>query len=319
LESPLIILIPLIALLLFLLFVGAVLLTTAFWGAFALGPIRFSLPNPSGLNRMLVGIVGGFMWIFALSMPIVVMVLTNGEVLSVAEAATVTAITPTVEPDALEAVAVETGVTDEPLENAEAAESIPIPTETPDVPVGPVGTAAVTAGRVQVFDGPGYAYNVAGTADIETEFEIMARTTDSTWLQVLQPLSATKGWLQAKDVEPSVPLPDIPVLEDIPTPPEPATVPRITTITFPDVVGAENASGILTFMDAERDVYIARFERVYGTFPEFTVDVDGPIEAVAFQIFPCGTQLVTLSVTLEDEAGNISQPGLFSFECQQGS
>ncbi len=314
-ESPLIILIPLIVLLLFLLFVGAALLTTAFWGAFALGSLRFNMPNPSRLNRVLVGVVGGVMWIFACSMPVAVIFLTGDEALSLAEATAEPLATPTVEVPPAEIMA-EEAAAEAPLPDEGTEETLPTPTETP---AGPVGTAAITAGQVQVFDGPGYIYNIAGTADIETEFEIMARTSDGVWLQVFQPLSSTTGWLEAKYVEPSVALSDVPVTEDIPTQPQPATTPRITTITFPEVVGAENTTGTLNFTDAERDVFIARFEAVYGTFPEFEVDVDGPIEAVAFQIFPCGNRQVTLSVTLEDEAGNTSQPGLFSFECNQGS
>lgn len=95
--------------------------------------------------------------------------------------------------------------------------------------------------------------------------------------------------------------------------------PEITFIDFPAQIPSDGSKvfGRVGFSDRNGDINLARFEVVSATdFAPFSFNpqLKGSTEGVfEFFVFSQIAQQVTLRVTLTDEAGNASQPTLFSF------
>lgn len=290
---------------------GSIALLVGIRGRFEAGPLRFYLSLSNMVGRVGLVVLGAILWVMAVG-PLAYSVVT------MAGAGPSTTPEPTTTAESTEpATAPPDEATSAPTLTVEPSSDTP--TETEVVTPGAEISAEVIVGRVQMRSGPGYAYDVLGTAELEAEFVLIARTEDSAWLQVKQPLTNTTGWLPAKEVDTSAALEEVPVTtEEIPPTSAPATTPRVTNIEFPDVVGEEEQTGTITFQDAEQDVVTIHFEAVYGRFDAFDVTIQGKITSISFQIFKCGTQLVTLSATIEDAEGHTGPPVYFSFQCRAG-
>jgi hypothetical protein len=148
--------------------------------------------------------------------------------------------------------------------------------------------------------------------------DVLATEPSQEWLFVRDNFSAKLGWLQLRDME-TLPLDILPIQEMvIPTPSLPGKDPSITGFTIPRVIGNGGARGTVTYFDLERDVVRARFDVMAATigFTPFVLDVGTPHGSFTFSISGCGTQRVTLSLTLIDSEGHTSLPAYISFECR---
>jgi hypothetical protein len=102
--------------------------------------------------------------------------------------------------------------------------------------------------------------------------------------------------------------------DPIPRLPEADSTPRILTITGGEEVPVAGSSPVMSFLDAENDVVEVAMEPVVGRFETFTIRVLG-VPEIAFDLFDCGQQTVTLAATPTDQGGNVGPTVYFSFEC----
>lgn len=76
-----------------------------------------------------------------------------------------------------------------------------------------VPTGTVTAGRLNVREGPGVGFLPIATVDYGSEVELLGRTGESAWLNV-RVKSGVKGWVSSLYINSSVPFSTLPVLVD---------------------------------------------------------------------------------------------------------
>ncbi|NDJ52493.1 MAG: hypothetical protein GYB68_05320, partial [Chloroflexi bacterium] len=269
---------------------GAAIVVVATSGRFGVGPFQIVRQSDRPLNIFLTGAVGFAMITFALVTPITMVFLTLTGLFSLDPATPEAATQPDL-PTPTESIVVE--LTDPPI-----ATNTPAPTATSTPP--PVTTGEVSAGRVQLREGPSYVYAVLGVENSGAELPVYGITPDLRWAFVRR--DNADAWVRTTEVNFNTALTQIPFVDQIPPTPEPSSIPVITAIDPPQTVGPDGAGGQLSWIDVEQDVQFLRFESVVGTFNSFEVTVQGSINSLTFELFECGEQTVTLSVQVEDEA-----------------
>lgn len=105
----------------------------------------------------------------------------------------------------------------------------PRPTQTPSP--SPMPDAVVLAETLNLRGGPGTLYARIGALRKRDPLDVIARNQEGDWLSVTTP-EGKKGWVAANLVQLNIPLRQIPVAADIPTPPVTPT-PRATATPRP--------------------------------------------------------------------------------------
>lgn len=94
----------------------------------------------------------------------------------------------------------------------------PPPTQTPTSSPTPAPDAVVLAETLNLRDGPGTIYARVGVLRKGDPLDVLARTQAQDWLSVITP-NGSRGWVAANLVQLNIPLSQIPVAANIPTPP----------------------------------------------------------------------------------------------------
>ena len=92
----------------------------------------------------------------------------------------------------------------------------------------PVPRAVVDTDTLNLRAGPDTAHPIIDTLRQGTRLDVVARTPDSQWLQVIV-AGSTRGWVSRGLVTLNTPLQSIPIASTIPTPPKPT--PTFTPVT----------------------------------------------------------------------------------------
>ncbi len=168
---------------------------------------------------------------------------------------------------------------------------------------------------------PSFASPVVGEVLAEDELLLLSRLPNRSWAYVRARSAGIEGWINERDLSDTAftSLADVPLAEDIPAPPDPGDAPAIRNIDIPTVIGAGGGEGTFEFTDANGDARRFYLEAVYADagFGDSVVEIVNPENEIqTILIFSCGTQEVTLSLVVEDAAGNRSYPVYFTFECR---
>lgn len=168
---------------------------------------------------------------------------------------------------------------------------------------------------------PSFASPVVGEVFAEDELLLISRLPNRSWAYVRARSAGIEGWINERDLSDTAftSLADVPLAEDIPAPPDPGDAPAIRNIDIPTVIGAGGGEGTFEFTDTDGDARRFYLEAVYADagFGNSVVEIVNPENQVqTILIFSCGTQEVTLSLIVEDAAGNRSYPVYFTFECR---
>ncbi len=209
-----------------------------------------------------------------------------------------------------------------PTPTATATEPVPTMTDTPSSATAPpvemdetpanTEEAVVLAPITALRDGPSGAHPEITRIRAGDRVNLTGKGPSGQWAYAAY--GDFEGWLWINDL--AINANDI---ADLPTRigPEPPEGLAVLYVDFPRFVSSSGASGIVMYqgvLPIEKMTFTVLVEE--AGYAGFSVEVKPGQETLDFYISSCGTQQISMEVTLTASDSTVSAPYLFSFECR---